>query len=99
MAGAQQEVANLAFPRLVLLVVFGGPRRHDTSLLDFSGDPDVAENLLSEGFLFTEFIVVPLAVNIVADEPAHGGAGNHVAREVLSRADACCYHGSRQGIN
>src|SRR5260370_104056 len=50
------------------------------------------------GLLFIQVAVVPLSVNVIADEPTHAGAENDVRCEVLAHRESGCADCGGQAI-
>jgi len=68
------------------------------SLLDLSPDAYVVENLLCDRWLVQD-TVVPPTINIVTNEPAHGGTRDHIARKVFAGAHSSHHNDSGKSVS
>ena len=61
-------------------------------LLDFGAEVHPVENFPHGVPFLIQLAVVPLAVNVVADEPSHRGTRHYIAGEMLPRTHTRNYH-------
>ena len=59
----------------------------------------MVEDFFSDRRLVIQLGVVPLAVDVIADEPAHGGTREGVAGEMLVGGHARATHGARVSVD
>src|SRR6266699_2250530 len=76
----------------------GRPVHRFLFLLNGHTDAYVVENFLRDGRFVIQFAIMAVAVDIIADEPAHGGARHYVTGEMLTRADPCHHYRGSESI-